>query len=130
AMVVSVLGFIRLWRTTRRAFAVATLPALLAFVAAGLHRYPFSDRLILFLVPGAVVSLGAGVECLTRKRKWIAIVGVLLVIVPTVGRAVFYAALPPGREEMKSVLSSVRERQKPGDSIYVFHLSDVPFRYY
>jgi hypothetical protein len=130
ATALSLVGLVYFWQGNRRAFAICVLPTLLAFVASALHRYPFSDRLILFLVPGMILSLGAGLQFVAPRWRWIAIAGVLLVVVPTAGRALFYAALPPGREELRPVLAYVNGQKLPGDSMYVFHMSDVPFRYY
>lgn len=130
----AMLGVAWLWRRDRQFLALLMLPVVLALAAAALHRFPFSGRLVLFLVPGMILLVAAGAQAVfDATRSGSRLVPALLVLVllgPSAGRAVFYAAFPPGREEMKPVLAYVRDRHQPGDTVYVFHLSDVPFRFY
>ena len=134
AVLAAVLGITWLWGRDRRVLGMIGLPILLALLGAALHRFPFSGRLILFLVPTVILLIGAGAQAaldrLLPRHRVLAMAFLLLLLGPSVGRAAFFAAFPPGREEIKAVLANVRDRKQPGDVIYVFHLSEVPFRYY
>jgi hypothetical protein len=134
AVLAAVLGVAWLWRRDRRLLALLALPVALALAAAALHRFPFSGRLVLFLVPGMILLVAAGVQAVVDAvrggTRLVPAVLVLLLVGPSAGRAVFYAAVPPGREEMKAALAHVRDHRLPGDAVYVFHASQVPFRYH
>jgi hypothetical protein len=49
--------------------AILTLPALAVLAASGLRAYPFHGRLLLFLVPSALLIVSEGSAVLTR-RTW------------------------------------------------------------
>ncbi len=117
-------GFALLWLRDRRAATLLMAPLVLTLGAAVVRQYPFSERLILFLVPGFMLAIAAAVEGV-RRLVWqlsrplgvLAAVGLLLPAVYPV------AATPPVyyTEHMKPVLSHVRERRQPGDGIYVYY---------
>ena len=134
AALAAVLGVAWLWRRDRRLLGMCVLPVAFALAAAALHRFPFSGRLVLFLVPAVILLVAAGVQATldaTRAgRRLVPGMLVLVLLGPSAGRAIFYAAAPPGREEMKALLAHVRDRKQPGDAVYVFHWSEVPFRYH
>src|SRR5262249_971131 len=55
--VVGVIGF---WRERWPVAVALVLPAVLALLASGVHKYPFAGRLLLFLVPLGVLGVGRG----------------------------------------------------------------------
>lgn len=134
AMLAAAGGMIWLWLKDRRVLTLLVLPVAFALVASMLHRFPFSGRLILFVVPLAILLTGAGVQALLDSLKsshrFVGAIIVLLIAGPTVGRAAFFAVRPPGREEIKPVLAHVREHRQAGDVIYTLNLTQVPFHYY
>lgn len=123
-IVLTAVGFAVLWRQHRRTGALLLAPVVFALAAAVIRQYPFSDRLILFLVPAFMLAIAAAVEGV-RKFLWpfsrplgvLATIGILLPAVYPV------AAKPPAyyTEHMKPVLSYVRDRRQPGDGIYVYY---------
>ena len=123
-IVLTAVGFAVLWRQNRRTGALLMAPVVFALAAAVIRQYPFSDRLILFLVPGFMLAIAAAVEGV-RRLLWpfsrplgvLATIGILLPAVYPV------AAKPPAyyTEHMKPVLSYVRDRRRPGDGIYVYY---------
>jgi hypothetical protein len=134
AVVAGALGLAWLWSRDRRVFGFVVVPTALGILAAMLHRFPFSGRLILFVAPFAVLSLGAAMQAVLDAtlpaRRLLPAFVLAVLFAPTVGRGVFFAAFPPGREEMKSVLAYVRDRQQPGDVMYTLNLTQQPYRYY
>lgn len=123
-VVLTVLGFAVLWRQNRRTAVLLMAPLVFALGAAVVRQYPFSDRLILFLVPSFMLAIAAATEGV-RRLVWpfsrtlgaLAVIGLLLPAVYTV------AATPPAyhTEHMKPVLSYMQDRRQPGDGIYVYY---------
>jgi hypothetical protein len=134
AMLAAAGGVIWLIFQDRRVLTLLVLPIAFALAAAMLNRFPFSGRLILFTVPLAILLIAAGVQGLLNALKpghwFIGVAVVLWLVGPTVGRAVYFAIRPPGREEIKPVVAYVRDHRQPGDVIYTLNLTQVPFRYY
>jgi hypothetical protein len=134
AMLAAAGGIIWLWLKDRRVLTLLVLPIAFALIAAMLNRFPFSGRLILFTVPLAILLVGAGVQALVNAFKpsqWLVGAAVVLwIVAPTVGRAVYFAIRPPGREEIKPVLAYVRDHRRPDDLVYTLNLTQVPYRYY
>ena len=62
---ISALGAVALWRRRRTLSLVLFLPAVVTLAAADLHLYPFSNRLVLFLVPAFLLAVAEGVEALS-----------------------------------------------------------------
>lgn len=84
AMVPAVLwlvGAIRLGRERREVLALLLAPAALSIMAAHLRLYPFHGRLLLFLVPGLLMTIAEGADWVrdaTRSRVvWIALLAAL-----------------------------------------------------
>ena len=65
---ITLLGFGALWRRNRRAAVLVLAPLVAALGAAWIRMYPFSDRVILFLLPIFLLALAAGIEWLRSAR--------------------------------------------------------------
>jgi hypothetical protein len=134
AMLAAAGGMIWLLLKDRPVLTLLVLPVAFAIAASAIHRFPFSGRLILFVVPLAILLTGAGVQALLDSLKsshrFVGAIIVLLIAAPTVGRAAFFAVRPPGREEIKPVLAHIRDHRQANDVIYTLNLTQVPFRYY
>jgi 4-amino-4-deoxy-L-arabinose transferase-like glycosyltransferase len=134
AMIATVIGIVWFWKNGLAFLGLLLLPLLLVLGAAAIHAYPFGNRLVLFGVPGLVVLIGAGMaliwEGFVPGRRWIAALIVASVLVPTAARAAFLLVVPIGREEIRPMLAYIRDHKKPGDTLYIFCMSEVPFHYY
>jgi hypothetical protein len=134
AILATLVGFVPLWRRDRTILALLMLPLALTLAAAMVHAYPFASRLVLFLVPSIVVLIGAGSamiwESIKPGAKFVAVLILLSIYAPTAARDLFYVVVPQKREEIRPVLAYIRDHKQPGDLLYVFYISDVPFRYY
>ena len=134
AILATLIGFVPLWRRERAVLAILVLPLLLTLSAATIHAYPFGSRLTLFLVPSLVVLIGAGGamiwESVIPGRRFIAVLILLSILLPTAVRDLYYVMIPQKREEIRPVLAYIRDHRQPGDTLYIFYISEVPFRYY
>ena len=117
-------GLVMLRRRNRRTALLFMTPPAVTLGAAIVRQYPFSDRLILFLVPGFMIAVAAAIEGvrrllwpLSRALATSASVGLLLPAMYPL------AATPPvySTENMKPVLSYVETQRQPGDGIYVYY---------
>ncbi|HEY2584405.1 MAG TPA: glycosyltransferase family 39 protein [Tepidisphaeraceae bacterium] len=134
AILATLIGFIPIWKQDRSTLALLILPLVLTLGAATVHAYPFGSRLVLFLVPSLVVLIGAGSaliwESVVPRRRYIAALILLSILLPTAARDAFYVVVPQRREEIRPVLAYIRDHKRPGDSLYAFYISKVPFHYY
>lgn len=120
--------------TKRDVALVLIVPVALCLFASGLHKYPFSNRLLLFLVPVMILlAFGAVEGLLDRIPRYGALTAVVLAIAltasPTLG-ALRALRTPRTHEELRTVLEHVRERRQPGDVIYLYYAAQFPMRYY
>jgi hypothetical protein len=118
------LGFVLMWRRDRRVALILLMPVGLTLAAAAARQYPFSDRLILFLVPAFVAAIaeasGAAASIVAPFSRRIALVGATTFSVLAVWPVA--TKLPPYRvEDVKHVLAYVRARHQPRDDIYVYY---------
>jgi hypothetical protein len=117
-------GLAVLWQRNRRTAALLTAPLALTLAASAVGQYPFSERLILFLVPGFLLCVAAAAEAARRLllplSTALGAAAAALLILPAVYPV---ASKPPVylTEHMKPVLAYVRERRRPGDGVYVYY---------
>jgi hypothetical protein len=113
-----------LLRRNRKAAALLIAPLIVTLGAAIARQYPFSDRLIAFLVPAFLLAIGAAIDgayrvCARISKPFGAAIAVGL-LAP--GVYPIAASPPPYRtEHVKPVLSYVQAQWQPSDSIYVYY---------
>jgi hypothetical protein len=117
-------GFWSLWRRRRAAAAFLVAPILVTLAAAVARQYPFSDRLLLFLLPCFLVGLAEAVERVRRalSRRW-PVAGALAAIAIVTPALVPVAALPPPYflDDVSPALARLAASRRPGDRIYVYY---------
>jgi hypothetical protein len=117
-------GFAVLWRRRRDTAVLLLAPVAVAVAAAWLRRYPFKDRLILFLIPVFLIALAAGIEWLRERagrlspRLGAALATALVVVAIS---PVLRRPPPYGREDIVPVLDYLQRQRQPGDAIYVYY---------
>src|SRR5439155_12338728 len=67
AILLAAAGLISWARTNRRALGLIVIPIGLTLLAALLRKYPFADRLILFVVPLMVLAMAEGARFLADR---------------------------------------------------------------
>jgi hypothetical protein len=110
-------------------------PILLTLFASGLEKYPFKSRLVLFLVPFAVLILAEGLEFVrqrmtTKPAQFVSILLVVLLLAQPVSSAGIRVFKPILRQEIKPVIGYVQDMQQRGDVVYVYHRASDAFRFY
>ena len=140
-----IVGCVVCYRRKRTIFLALVSPFVATIIAAYLHKYPFRDRLILFLAPLGMFIIAEGIAfMLTKLTKinlanppqlsWL--VGLLGIVclygltLTTVYRASNLLLEPEMKHEVKPVLEYVVEQSQPGDKIYVYEPGKRAFDYY
>ncbi len=128
------IGCIAMFREKRKAFFVLISPILFVLLASGLHRYPFSGRLLLFIAPLLLLFVAEGAEQIRAKtRRNLPIIGIALIgllVFPPLLFASYHLIKPRTREEIKPVISYVVDHQQDGDLLYVYYGSWPAFEFY
>jgi hypothetical protein len=111
---------------------------LATLVASALGKYPFEDRMILFLVPIVAVALAEGVGAAwsllakaSRVLAWVgcaALVGYL--VLPSLRVARETLQRPPLGEHIKPIMAHLGENLAEEDLVYVYYAAGPAFEYY
>jgi hypothetical protein len=121
-------GLAALLRMRREAGLAVAAPLFAALAAAAAGQYPFSDRLILFLYPVLFLCLAAGMSWLAGKFPGAALLAVLPALL---GLSPTLQTLPPYQiEDVKPLLSYLRENWRPGDRLYADYGAGPPMMFY
>jgi hypothetical protein len=135
AIIAFLAGCISCFYRKKEALFVLLSPLFVTFFAAALHKYPFSNRLVLFLTPFIILLIAEGAVYITNKTrsKPIALVGNLLIallLTQPLVRASNLLVKPYLREEIKPVISYVKAHQQPKDILYIYQRGEHQFKYY
>jgi hypothetical protein len=125
-------GGVSIYKTHKERFFLLVLPICFALLAAGLHTYPFENRLILFLLPTVLLFLAEGVVWVWRTtRKRSLVIGIVVMV------SFFFHPLstawnsyPRTHEEARPVLKYLKQQKHPGDVVYVYYASEGVYAYY
>jgi hypothetical protein len=117
---------------------VLTAPFLLTLIASAFRKYPFSGRLLLFLVPLLLLLLAEGVErvriVLMRVNKIIAIgLSTLLIVylfLNPIKTAFANVRTPPMGSNIKPTMAYISNNYLSGDLIYVYYGAGPAFKFY
>ena len=134
AALVFLLGGVALFLKNKPLFLMLVAPIALTMLASGVHKYPFGRRLLLFLLPAALLVLGAGLDFILEKKRPYSIlaagaIAALLLIQPA-GGATNNMLRPHSRQDIRPILAYVRDHRQPGDMVYVYHHQRESFQYY
>jgi hypothetical protein len=132
-LLVMIVGFWALWKTRRDVALFLTLPLVIAVIASALNLYPFTARLLAFLLPGLLLATAAGAGYLFARIpprvSFLAPAGLAIL-----GGAPIYAAatnLPPfWLQHVRPVIEQVYAQRLPGDGVYVYYGGGQAFHYY
>lgn len=133
ALALAVLGVLTLARHRPAVALLVLAPVFVTLGAAVAQRYPFRTRLVLFLLPLAVLMLSAGAEWLRRlgARRDPRLGGALMVGALALPLwALVDARMPVVAERNREVAAYIARHRQPGDAIYLLQLASYPFMYY
>lgn len=132
-------GMIWLFISKRKSTdSLLVFPFVLVLIAAAFQKYPFGDRLILFLFPLLFLLMAMGLEGIYLLAvRWNQIAATIIcgvVILVTLWQPASiswsYFISPDMGEDIKPALVFISQHDQPADVIYVYYGSGTAFDYY
>jgi hypothetical protein len=133
-----ILGIVIAVNINWRLSLMLIIPFLITLIASYFHAYPFSRRLILFLLPGIILGAGFTLEWLISlfpkyTKYWISflrlVLAVLLVIIPIINTWKIIDH-PVNRENVLPYIKYLARNRKANDKIYLYYPAQHAFFYY
>jgi len=126
-------GLWGLWKRRRDAALFLALPIAVVAVLSVASVYPFTARLVAFLVPYLLLAVSAGAEFILSV--WPPRLQILQpAAMAILGGAPLYAAveaLPPWRlQHVRPIFETIARQRQPGDAMYVHFSGGQAFYYY
>lgn len=126
-------GLWSLWRSRRAAALFLALPVMATLGASAAGLYPFTARLLAFLIPSFLLCVAAGTDQLLanlpRRLQFLS-----PAILAIMGGSPLYAiatAFPPSRiQHLRPALVHLANHRQEDDAIYVYSGAGLSFRYY
>ena len=129
----AVIGIAALWRQRRDAALLIAAPFVLTVIAAIAQQYPFRTRLMVFLVPSALLAAAAGAgwiaDTAARRSKLAGALVIAAVLIPPV-LAIADSGLPSRVDNYKPLYAHLQANRRPGDAVYVSFLANSSAIYY
>lgn len=130
-----ILGCFAYFRRNKTILIFLLSPLLITLFAAILHLYPFRSRLVLFLAPLFILIIAEGASYLLRypRNRSIGILGILLslaLVIFPIFDAGMLLSRPQLKEEIKPVISYIRNHQQSEDILYIYQRGIYQFQYY
>jgi hypothetical protein len=132
-VLLAALGIAVLWRRHRDAALLTAGPFVLTVLVSAAQEYPFRQRLIVFLIPSALIAAAAGagwlVEAASRRARAAGFAVAALAIAPAVF-AIVEARIPARVDSYLPVYAYLQAHRRPGDAVYVSWLANSSAIYY
>lgn len=129
-------GIVHLWTNNRLWLGLLVIPILITLAASAFHLYPFSSRLLVFLVPGTIIVIAVGVEAMRQfiwdryRAGWFILITLLLFQPAWSALSNALHKSPYHREDIKTVLDYINKSRVIDDKVYVYYGATDAFRYY
>ncbi|AFZ43602.1 hypothetical protein PCC7418_1407 [Halothece sp. PCC 7418] len=137
AILAFILGCIAFYRQNKMFLLTLISPFITTLLAAYLQKYPFRERLILFLAPFAIIIIAKGISWMLESGflqfRGISIFGVSLFTILLIPRAISASEVfiePNTVAEIRPVLQYIQKQKEPQDMLYIYPSGVNPFRYY
>src|SRR5580704_2941362 len=136
-LIVAILGVVVLWQRSRPAALLLVGPFVVTMAAAVAHQYPFRGRLIVWLVPSALIAAAAGAEWIRGRASAVhsgvgAAVGAALMLAFLASPVMAMWEMPPPYdiEHWRALLSYLQSHRQTGDEVYVFPIQRIGMSFY
>ena len=133
----AVLALVGLREFARERWPVAVAlvrPVGFLLLASGLHKYPFAGRLLLFLIPFAVLLVSRGgwalYDAVREKNRFAALALLGVLVVATGWQTLDVIRRPLRNEQLAPVLEQMRREVRPDDRVYVYYSAVPAFTFY
>ena len=136
-LLVALVGVIALWQRSRAAALLLVGPFVVAMAAAVAHQYPFRGRLIVWLVPSALIAAAAGAEWIRGQASVLhsavgAALGAVLMLAFLASPVMAMWEMPPPYdiEHWRALLSYLQSHRQTGDEVYVLPIQRIGMSFY
>ncbi len=131
AGIIYLIGCIAVFFRNKKTFFLLTAPVLMTLIASGLERYPFSQRMLLFLIPFLLYFISEGVLWVYKRSVLVSILLAGIITFSPLNNTIQYLVTPRTHEEIKPLMMDIRDHWKEGDKIYIdTWITSLQFRYY
>jgi len=130
--VLMVIGVFNLWMRARRMLWLAFFPIVFTLLAAVFQKYPFQERLVIFLVPAMLLLVASSLIPAKAGAMWGVVVKVLFlaVLVYPFYLSAKYTVRVPVIYDVRPPLEFVARHYEAGDTVYLHWGADVVGSYY
>jgi hypothetical protein len=127
----ALIGIAVLWRQRRDAALLVAAPIALTMLAAAAHQYPFRQRLIVFLVPSALLAAAAGAAWIAEqsRHKAAAVAIAAATLIPPV-LALVEVGIPARVDHYRPIYAHLQANRRTGDAVYVTFLANSSAIFY
>ena len=101
-----------------------------ALFASMIGFYPFSGRMILFLLPLFYMSVAYGLSCLSTSKHVLFWLCVLFLLVPFLKQGITLSIKPFEMEEIKPLLEKYNENKQNDTHLFLYPKAVPAFRFY
>lgn len=137
AILAFIIGCVTCYRRNRILLITLIFPVLATLAATYLQKYPFRERLVLFLTPFFLILIAEGVIFLisqtTKPKKWVKGFGIFVLVALLIHPVTHSTSIifkPELKQEFRPILEYVKSSQQPGDQIYVYFKGISHMKYY
>jgi len=132
-------GGVSLFEENKEWFFCLLGPIFTALLVSGFQLYPFTSRLLLFVVPCFYIFIGHGLSFIWEKLQHISKMIYVILLFLLLMHPVYFAThqlitMKPNkavvRENIKPVINYLKEHKRQGDLVYLFDMSQFAFKYY
>jgi 4-amino-4-deoxy-L-arabinose transferase-like glycosyltransferase len=128
------IGCYTLFYRNRSHLFILISPLVVTLFVSAFERYPFSGRLLLFIVPSLFLLIAEGAAYLQvssgNKSSIVSVLLIAVLLMPLSLNAVHYLANPRTREELRPALQYIQGHKQPADTVYVYQGAEQAFVYY
>ena len=129
-----IIGCSSLFHEHRGKFWLLIWPIPFTLIASILHKYPFSGRLLLFLVPSILILVAEGTWQIFEKTKQktvlMGLTFIFLLFLYPLLLSSYYLIKSPHLAEIKPVMGYIKEHYQNGDVLYLYYGAFPAFKYY
>jgi 4-amino-4-deoxy-L-arabinose transferase-like glycosyltransferase len=136
-----IIGCVSMLSKNKLLFFMLLSPIFITLLVSGFHMYPFTGRLLLFIVPSVLLFIAEGTEYIRYKIKHnSAIVGIILIGILFFHPILFtsYSSIImqipfkqwTNTENIRPVMRYIKEHKQDGDILYLYYSSRYGFKYY
>ncbi|ESA32072.1 membrane protein [Leptolyngbya sp. Heron Island J] len=139
AIVAFITGCILLYRTAKLRLLYLSSPLIISLLAAFLHKYPFRERLILFLTPFALILLAEGIvfwlERWRKQPRMLSLISILMattLILMPLWRGLHGTIVPTSShfDHVRPTIEYIDTHWQSGDKLYVLPGAQLQFEFY